>query len=274
MKKHDLRIRSAAVAGSFYSADPQQLSSDILGFIEHANCHSINAYNNPPDVPPKAIVSPHAGYIYSGPVAACAYKLLQPYAKKITQIIVLGPAHRLAFKGIATPAADFFTTPLGQIRVNNKNCKKAQQLNFINENNLAHKDEHSIEVQLPFLQTVLSDFEITPLLVGDCNHNDVTTLLQLFINEPDTLIIISTDLSHFHDYATAIKQDTLTSEAILSLQPDNIHYADACGRTPLSGLLTLAKQEHLHIDLLNLKNSGDTAGDKNRVVGYASYVIY
>lgn len=274
MKKHQLRIRPAAVAGSFYSANPQQLAAEILQFIEGANCHPANAYSNHAETSPKALIVPHAGYIYSAPVAACAYKLLQAYAKNITQVILLGPAHRLVFKGIATPDTDFFATPLGQIKVNNENCLKAQQLNFVNANSLAHKDEHAIEVQLPFLQTILPDFEITPLVVGDCDHGEVAKLLQLFFDATNTLIIISTDLSHFHNYATAIKQDAFTSAAILNLMPENIHYADACGRTPLNGLLMLAKQKHLHIDLLDLKNSGDTAGDKNRVVGYASYVIY
>jgi MEMO1 family protein len=266
MTNTDSSTRCAAVAGLFYADDPQQLNSDILQYLSHAH-----ARNN---ITPRAIIAPHAGYIYSGPIAASAYKLLQPVSHKIHQIILLGPSHRVAFKGIATPGSQFFSTPLGAVKINMANCARAQALSFVDINKAAHKDEHSLEVHLPFLQSVLADFELTPLVVGDCNKNDVASLLDLFWNNDETLIIISTDLSHFHDYATAQKQDELTSEAIRSLQADKIHYEDACGRNPLNGLLTLASQRQLKIDCVDLRNSGDTAGDKSRVVGYGSYVVY
>lgn len=258
--------RPAAVSGMFYASDPQQLSSDIHAYLSQAkslfNCQ------------PKALIAPHAGYIYSAPIAANAYKLLEPMAQEIHQVILLGPSHRVAFKGIATPDINFFETPLGSIKINKDFCETAEQLNFVNKNNLAHKDEHSLEVHLPFLQTILTDFELTPFVVGDCDANEVETLLELFWKTENCLYVISTDLSHFEDYETATKHDANTSLAIESMQPEKIHYNDACGRNPLNGMLNLAKHHHLNIKCLNLKNSGDTAGDKNRVVGYGSYVAY
>jgi len=261
-----LRIRPAAVAGMFYAADSQQLESDVLSYL-HLSKSAIKGI-------PKAIIAPHAGYIYSGPVAASAYSLLKPYADQIKQVILLGPAHRVAVQGIATPDMDYFETPLGQVKINQTLCQKIERLNFVHGNSLAHSQEHSLEVHLPFLQTVLTDFELTPLVVGDCNRQDVAQLLELLWGDSQTLIVVSTDLSHFHDYNTALKLDQQTSQAIQQLQPDKILYDNACGRNPLNGLLTLAQKKHLTVDLLDLRNSGDTAGDKDRVVGYGAYVVH
>jgi len=260
------RTRPAAVAGLFYTSEAQQLSVEITHFLSQVH--------KPLNVIPKALIVPHAGHIYSGPVAASAYKLLEPLANKIKQVVLLGPSHRVAFRGIATPDMDFFETPLGKVKINTLFCKKAEQLSFVNSNNTAHKDEHSLEVHLPFLQLLLNDFELTPLVVGDCDRDDVASLLELFWGDSETLVVISTDLSHFHNYATAVQKDRLTSAAIESLQPEEINYDDACGRAPLNGLLTLAKHHQLKINCLDLRNSGDTAGDKDRVVGYGSYVVY
>ncbi len=266
MNTADIHIRPAAVAGQFYSADPQQLLNDILQYLLPCQSHL--------DITPKALIVPHAGYIYSGPVAACAYQLLTAFATRIKQVVLLGPSHRLALNGVATIDADFYETPLGKIKINHTFCKKAEQLSFVHKNNSAHKDEHSLEVQLPFLQTLLDNFELTPLVVGDSNRHDIASLLNLFFGADDTLIVISTDLSHFHDYASAIHKDQLTSAAIEALQPEKISYDDACGRNPLNGFLTLAKQKNVTVKKLDLKNSGDTGGDKKRVVGYGAYVAY
>jgi len=262
----DSHIRPAAVAGQFYAADPQQLLTDVLQYLAAARANL--------SIQPKALIVPHAGYIYSGPVAASAYKLLEAVSTRIRQVILLGPSHRVALNGVATSDANFYETPLGKIKINRDFCTGAEQLSFVHQNNLAHKDEHSLEVQLPFLQTVLDDFELTPLVVGDCNSDDIASLLTLFFDADDTLFVISTDLSHFHDYATASHKDQLTSAAIEALQSDKISYDDACGRNPLNGFLTLARQKQLNIKQLDLRNSGDTAGDKNRVVGYGAYVAY
>jgi len=262
------RVRPAAVAGMFYSDEPSQLKSDINRYLSDAS--------TPASTLPRALIVPHAGYIYSGPVAASAYHLLEPEFQKINQIILLGPSHHLAFNGIATPDADYFATPLGNIRVNQAFCRKALTLNFVKELSLAHQQEHSLEVQLPFLQTILADFELTPLVVGNCDSGAVSQLLELLWNKEveSTLIIVSTDLSHFHNYETAKKLDEQTSQAILQLQPEKISAQNACGKAPLNGLLTFAKAHQLRIDCLDLRNSGDTASDRNRVVGYGAYAVY
>ncbi len=266
MSEQHLRIRPAAVAGMFYSNDPDQLQSEINHYLSSATPHSSSI--------PKAIIAPHAGYTYSGPVAASAYKLLQPLENKIKHVVLLGPSHRVAFQGIATPGADYFSTPLGKIKIDIENCVLAEQFAFVHKLPAAHEQEHSLEVQLPFLQTVLNEFTLTPLVVGDCNPDDVAELLNRLWGHEDTLIVISSDLSHYHSYDSAQQLDANTSHAIVHLQPENISYEDACGRTPLNGLLTLAKQKHLQIETLDLRNSGDTAGSKDRVVGYGSYVVH
>ena len=259
-------IRPAAVSGMFYSADPNQLQSDISRYLQQAKTES--------DLMPKAIIVPHAGYIYSGPIAASAYKLLQPTKHLIKQVILLGPSHRVAFRGIATSNADYFSTPLGNIKINRTLCHQAETFDFVQANDAAHAQEHSLEVQLPFLQNMLDDFELTPLVVGDCAAQDVAKLLDSIWGKSDTLIVISSDLSHYHNYFTAQQLDQKTSLAIESCQPENISYENACGRAPLNGLLTLTKQKHLSIDTIDLRNSGDTAGDKERVVGYGAYVVH
>lgn len=266
MSDEHLSIRPAAVAGMFYSNDPDQLRADILHYLKGAK-RDLNT-------PPKAIIAPHAGYVYSGPVAASAYAQLEPLAQSIKHVILLGPSHRLAFRGIATPGADVFSTPLGQVKINHALCHAAEQFDFVHPVPAAHAQEHSLEVQLPFLQTLLEDFDLTPLLVGDCHPDDVARLLDTLWGGDDTVIVISSDLSHYHNYEVARRLDANTSRFIEQLQPENISYDDACGRTPLNGLLTLAKQKQLKIDTLDLRNSGDTAGSKDRVVGYGAYAVH
>lgn len=260
------RIRPAAVAGMFYADDPQRLRSDIHQFLTQA--HITNEHI------PKAIIAPHAGYIYSGPVAASVYKLLQPAASTISRVVLLGPSHRVAFQGIATPQADYFETPLGRIKINQSVCHELEQLSFVQRSDLAHQQEHSLEVQLPFLQSVLNDFELVPLVVGDCPPQQVAELLELVWGNQETLIVISSDLSHYHNYHTANRLDKHTSQAIEHLQPERISYEDACGRNPLNGLLTLAQKKQLKIETIDLRNSGDTAGSKDRVVGYGAYIVH
>ena len=265
MSDEQMTIRPAAVAGMFYSDDPDQLWSDVSYYLQNVEASTKPA--------PKAIIVPHAGYIYSGPVAASAYRQLQSAKHKIKQVILLGPSHRVALNGIATPNADYFSTPLGNIKINQTLCAKAETLGFVHKNPLAHAQEHSLEVQLPFLQNVLGEFELTPLVVGDCEPDDVAQLLELLWGDNETLIVISSDLSHYHNYNAAQQLDKKTSLAIENCQPEKISYDDACGRSPLNGLLTLAIKKHLKIDTVGLRNSGDTAGNKQRVVGYGAYVV-
>ncbi|MFC1748949.1 AmmeMemoRadiSam system protein B [Pseudomonadota bacterium] len=258
-------IRPAAVAGMFYPDDAETLHQFILD--------NLNQCNAPPPLPPKAIISPHAGFVYSGPIAACVYRLLQNARNKIKKVVLLGPSHRVPLLGLAASNAEYFTTPLGVIPVDTDAIKKLLTLPQVKVLNEAHTMEHSLEVQLPFLQTVLDDFTLIPLVVGDANPQEVAEVLETLWGDDETLIVISSDLSHYHDYKTAQKMDRTTSEAIVNLQPEKIHHDDACGRIPITGLLTIAKQKGLKAKIVDLRNSGDTAGDKTQVVGYGAYAF-
>jgi AmmeMemoRadiSam system protein B len=223
--------------------------------------------------PPKALIAPHAGYIYSGPVAASAYARLQSVADIIERVVLLGPSHRVPFLGVAVSRADCFRTPLGDIPLDRQAIARLQGLAQIVDLEQAHESEHSLEVQLPFLQHVLNKFSLVPLVVGDCSGEEVAEILALLWGGPETLIVISSDLSHYHDYGTAQYIDRHTSESIVSLDANAIGYEDACGRIPVQGLLLHAKKLGLHGEIVDLRNSGDTAGDKSRVVGYGAYAF-
>jgi len=258
-------IRPAAVAGMFYPADKDQLSQDIETYLGAAKS-TVS--------PPKAIIAPHAGYVYSGPIAASAYACLIPVKDKIKKVILLGPAHRVPFTGLAAPSSDGFATPLGVVPVDQQSIKQIIQLPQVKLIDDAHEQEHSLEVHIPFLQVILDDFKLIPLVVGDASPTDVAEVLQQLWGGDETLIVISSDLSHYNDYATAQQMDRSTSVAIEHLQPEHIHYDMACGRNPVNGLLELAKQKGLKGQTLDLRNSGDTAGPKDRVVGYGAYVFH
>ncbi|MCW9030360.1 MAG: AmmeMemoRadiSam system protein B [Gammaproteobacteria bacterium] len=268
------QIRQPAVAGMFYPADKQSLQNDIQQYLNQAKVDLEQLTK------PKAIIVPHAGYIYSGPIAASAYKQIIPYKEKINRVILLGPSHRVAFHGLALPQADFFNTPLGNIPVDHKSMQLISDLPQVIVSDQAHQDEHSLEVQLPFLQEVLNDFSLVPLVVGDASRNEVAEVInRLWCStdnrcDEDTLIVISTDLSHYHNYNEAKQRDRATSDAILHLNAGLIGYDDACGRNGLNGMIKVAEEKHLSIELLDLRNSGDTAGDKSRVVGYGAYAFH
>ena len=257
-------IRHPAVAGLFYSDDRTQLQQDVDGFLSAAR---------PAGEPPKALIAPHAGYIYSGPIAASAYINLMPVHATIKKVVLLGPSHRVAFNGLAAPTSNKFITPLGSVSIDQSSLKKISGLPQVKLMDEAHAQEHSLEVHLPFLQTVLDDFQLIPLVVGDASAEDVAEVLEQIWGGPETLIVISSDLSHYHSYTTAHKLDQQTSHAIENLQPEKIQYEMACGRNPVNGFLKLAKQKGLHGKTLDLRNSGDTAGTKDRVVGYGAYVF-
>lgn len=265
------KIRQPAVAGMFYPADKELLEHDIQKYLNQSTADQKKC--------PKAIVVPHAGYIYSAPIAASAYKLLIPFKDKINRVVLLGPSHRVAFSGLAVPESDFFNTPLGNIPIDQKGIQLLSDMPQVIASAQAHREEHSLEVQLPFLQEVLGDFSLIPLVVGDADRFDVAEVInKLWCNDnvcdEHTLIVISTDLSHYHEYDEAKQIDRATSEAIENLKPELIAYDDACGRNGLKGLITVAEEKSLSVELLDLRNSGDTAGDKNRVVGYGAYVFY
>lgn len=259
-------IRPPAVAGLFYPSDKLLLKDDIHKLLNHVTAEQINN--------PKAIVVPHAGYIYSGAIAASAYNQIIPYKNKIKRVVLLGPSHRVAFTGLAVPESDVFNTPLGNIQIDKNAIQLISDLPQVIVSDEAHREEHSLEVQLPFLQEVLEDFTLIPLVVGDAERYEVAEVINKLWGDEHTLIVISSDLSHYHNYNEAKKLDHATSDAIINLKPDLIGYEDACGRNGLKGLMTVVEEKALSIDILDLRNSGDTAGDKNRVVGYGAYVIH
>jgi len=261
-----VNIRQAAVAGTFYPADPEQLKLMLQHYlIDAPQAEKV----------PKAMIVPHAGYIYSGAIAATAYVRLKAVKSLINKVLLIGPSHRVGFQGLALSTADQFITPLGDVAIEKDDVKQIAELPFVHYLDQAHELEHSLEVHLPFLQTVLDDFCLIPVVAGDASAEQVCQMIELFWGQADTLVVISSDLSHFHDYLTAKKRDQKTSKIIEQLQYEKLGSGDACGCVPVSGLMALARKNKLQIKTIDLRNSGDTAGsaDMNRVVGYGAYVI-
>jgi AmmeMemoRadiSam system protein B len=261
-------VRQPAVSGLFYPAEAGQLHHDVAQYLAEAKPVSAAAHI------PKAIIAPHAGYMYSGPVAASVYARLLPARHTIQRVILLGPSHRVAFMGIASSSAEAFATPLGNIPLDRDAIHKLATLPQVHLLDQAHSMEHSLEVHLPFLMEVLDSFTLVPLVVGDSSSQDIAEVLATLWGGSETLIVISSDLSHYHDYNTAKRLDRETSNAILSFDEDAIFSENACGFLPVRGLLQLAKQKALSAELVDLRNSGDTAGDKSRVVGYGAYAFF
>jgi AmmeMemoRadiSam system protein B len=257
-------IRNPAVAGLFYPDDPRELRAMVTDFLG-----AVPAVGTVP----KAIIAPHAGYIYSGSVAASAYARLKSARGHITRVVLLGPAHRVGFHGLALPSADYFMTPLGRIALDQEAVKKISLLPHVRVMDAAHAQEHSLEVQLPFLQEALGEFSLVPLVVGDAGPEEVAEVLDALWGGLETLIVISSDLSHYHDYKTAQKLDRATSQAIEQFRIEDIQYDHACGRNPVNGLLQVARRLGLKAKTIDLRNSGDTAGSHDRVVGYGAYVF-
>ena len=254
----------------FYTGDPRALASEVAAMLA-----AINAAAQPsatlPKVP-KALIVPHAGHVYSGPIAAHAYALLAPLHDVITRVVMFGPAHRVAVRGLALPDADTdaFATPLGSIPLDHAAMARARALPQVIVSNAAHAMEHSLEVQLPFLQNMLDDFSLVPFVVGDTDAHAVADVIELLWGGPETLIVISSDLSHFLPYATAQHKDRATVDSILRLTPLT-EFEQACGALPINGMVEVARRKGLMPTLLDLRNSGDTAGDRARVVGYAAF---
>jgi AmmeMemoRadiSam system protein B len=220
------------------------------------------------------LVVHQAAYPYSGPIAASAYRQLLDVDHGIRKIVLLGPAHRVGFSGVGTHSAESFATPLGKVALDRPLLDRVAALPFVRERDHAFAQEHSLEVQLPFLQRTLDNFTLVPLLVGQCHVEEIAHLLRLVVDEEDSLILISTDLSHYLSYREAQLMDQATSAAIASLAPEQLGRESACGRLPLGGLLLLAKEQGWRVEVLDQRNSGDTAGSKSRVVGYGAYAFY
>lgn len=253
-------IRLPAVAGMFYPENPVELADMLRGFLAEAQ---------PPALHPKALIAPHAGYIYSGPVAASAYALLKPLHASIKRVVLLGPVHRVWTSALALPGVDVFETPLGRVELDQDAIAAIDGLRQVQVHPAAHTQEHSLEVQLPFLQSVLDDFTLVPLAVGGASPEAVAEVLDVLWGGEETLIVVSSDLSHFLAYDQAQHVDRATVHEILLF---NIHLSgeQACGCHAINGLLLAARRRGLSPHLLDLRNSGDTAGDRNRVVGYAA----
>ncbi|MEZ4429359.1 MAG: AmmeMemoRadiSam system protein B [Nannocystaceae bacterium] len=256
--------REAAVAGMFYPDDPAQLRREVEAMLADART----------DAPaPKAMIAPHAGYVYSGPIAASAYARLRNRVAPITRVVLAGPAHRVGFRGIATHTARAFETPLGEVSLDRAAVADVEALPFVFPYDQAHAREHSLEVHLPFLQVTLGAFSLVPLCVGVVEPAAVATALERLWGGTETLVVISSDLTHYLDYQTARRIDAETSRAIEALAGAAIGHEQACGRLPIQGLLEVARARGLRAQTVDLRSSGDTAGPRDRVVGYGAYVL-
>lgn len=257
--------RAAAVAGLFYPDEEDVLRAEVRGFITSA-CATGSA--------PKALIAPHAGTKYSGPVAASAYARLTSVRDRITRVVLLGPAHRVAVRGLAASSATAFDTPLGTIPIDRAALDAALALPGVATIDEAHHDEHSLELHLPFLQFVLGSFSLAPFVVGACEPSVVAEVLEALWGGPETLIVVSSDLSHFHDYEAAMTLDRATSEQIERLSWEELDHDGACGFYPVRGLLKVARSRGMRVETVDVRNSGDTAGSRERVVGYGSYLFH
>ncbi|MGH6634577.1 MAG: AmmeMemoRadiSam system protein B [Gammaproteobacteria bacterium] len=259
-------IRAPAVAGSFYPSDPHALREDVAHLLQEMR---------PRVRDPKGLIVPHAGYLYSGKIAAAAYACIRRPAEMSLRVILLGPSHRVYLRGIALSSARWYTTPLGEVPVDDQALRLLRELPQVQLMDEAHRWEHSLEVQLPFLQVQLgSRFSLVPLVVGCAEPREVAEVIESLWNDANTLVIVSSDLSHYHDYETACAIDAATSEAIEELRFEDIAPEQACGCMPLNGLLYFAREQGFSVTSLDLKNSGDTAGPRDRVVGYGAYAVH
>jgi hypothetical protein len=254
--------RPAAVAGRFYPGRAGELTDAVDWCVKAAQVE-------PGATAPKVLLVPHAGYVYSGPIAGSAYAALAPWAHRIRRVVLLGPTHRVATPGLAAPRASHFETPLGPVPVDQAALAELDDLPQVRVSDAVHAEEHSLEVQLPFLQRLLGSFALVPLAVGRASANEVAEVLERLWGGDETLVVISSDLSHYLPYAQARACDAATIERVLQLDPD-LDHQEACGATPLAGALVAARRHGLAARLLDLRNSGDTAGDRDRVVGYAA----
>jgi len=264
-KEENGSVRLPAVAGLFYPVDSRECRMSVDRMLQDVLV---------PETPcPKALVVPHAGYIYSGPVAAIAYKKLIQHRRHFSRVVLLGPSHRVALRGIAIPESTRFRTPLSDIALDTAELQRLRQMPGVIVSQDAHQYEHSLEVQLPFLQQVLEQFTLVPLVVGDVAVETVAAVIDYFWQQPQTLIVVSSDLSHYLDYDHACQIDHGTVELIEQMRPV-LRGEQACGCNALNGLLQHAASVDAEVECVDLRNSGDTVGDRARVVGYGAFIIY
>jgi AmmeMemoRadiSam system protein B len=243
-------VRRPAVAGTFYPDDPDELSATVSRLLQTA----------PPRAPAKAIVAPHAGYVYSGPIAASAFRCLSP---EVSRVVLLGPSHFVPLRGVALPRAEIFETPLGRVAL--------ELPGDLPRSDAAHAREHSLEVELPFLQLALRELRLLPIVVGDAEPAEVAGVLARLWGGAETAIVVSSDLSHYLRYDDARRADEETARRIEQLVP--VPDRGACGAAPLNGLLFEAARRGMRCERIDLRNSGDTAGDHDRVVGYGAFAF-
>jgi AmmeMemoRadiSam system protein B len=259
-----MNVRRPAVAGRFYPADPERLRAEVSKHLAAvAGATGL----------PKALIAPHAGYVYSGGVAACAFATLHEHASAIRRVVVIGPAHYVPLRGIAAPLAAYFETPLGRVPVDEGGVADLATLPYVIRSDIPHAPEHALEVELPFLQMLVPSFRIVPLLVGDAEPRQVAETLQR-LWDAETLIVVSSDLSHYHDYATAQRLDAATAAAIERGEAAALGPKHACGYLAIAGLLLEADRRRLSARRLALCNSGDTAGPRDEVVGYGAWSFH
>ena len=258
--------RPAAVAGSFYPSDPVALRSTVTALLSAEPTPEIG-------VEPRMLIVPHAGYRYSGPTAATAYRCLTPYAATDPRVVIIGPSHFVPFAGIAGPGVDAFETPLGDVPVDPLLATAAEERACVHPDRMAHGREHSLEVQLPFLQVALDSFTFYPMLTGDVSGETAADVLEDVIDTTGAVALISSDLSHYLDYETSGRRDRRTSENITSLRPEMIGPDDACGRTAIQASLLVARRRGWACLEIARSNSGDTAGSRDSVVGYGAFAI-
>ncbi len=265
LKRMDQNLRPAAVAGRFYPADAGELRARVERLLGEAEVR--------PGQAPKGLIVPHAGYDYSGPIAASGYAQLKALDGTVRKVILIGPAHFVAVPGLALPAAAEFATPVGRVPIHAEARRIAEAFGFVTTSAAAHKPEHALEVQLPFLQMILGEFELVPLLAGRVEPAQIAAVLEALWGGPETLVVISSDLSHFLTWSAARELDSATAAAIERLSPEEIGENQACGRVPIQGLLHCARTRGLAARTLDLRNSGDTAGSRERVVGYGAFAF-
>lgn len=259
--------RPEAVAGSFYPGNAAALAAEVESLLAHA------AGATAARRAPKAVIVPHAGYVYSGPVAASIYARLAPLRAHVRRVVLLGPAHQVWFRGIALPGATAFASPLGKVEIDAEAVAEIASLPQVTVRADAHAEEHSLEVQLPFLQSVLGRFRLVPLVVGDATPSEVAEVLDRLWGGEETLLMVSSDLSHYLGYGAAQEADGETARAITSLQP-GLRHEQACGATPINGLIEAARRRNMEVEQVDLRNSGDTAGGRGRVVGYGAFAFH
>jgi AmmeMemoRadiSam system protein B len=266
MERSSEIVRPPAVAGQFYPAEPAELEREVQRYLA-------NAEAPPAGLQPKALIAPHAGYVYSGPVAGSAYRALERVRERISRVVMLGPSHRVYLRGLAAPSAGSFLTPLGEIPVDRDALERVLRLPQVTLADAPHALEHSLEVQLPFLQRALRHFELVPLAVGEASDAEVAGVLDELWGGDETLVVVSSDLSHYLSYESARVIDAETSRSIEALDASAISPDEACGGVAVRGLLVAARRHGLAARTLDLRSSGDTAGPRHEVVGYGAYAL-